>query len=170
MQTFTRSHFGSGILIRKEDILIRKIWELATEKFVKESATQFEKGMKTYGVPLTNFNGRNPFSDAREEVIDLHQYLTQAEAEFETVAHLLYIYSITEGFFKHLPPHIQQKLLQVSEGKFLADLCQEEGIAFYGTIKAIGPKNIQASPQPGIDRLQEQRYSNLSGADYPHND
>lgn len=122
--------------------MIKKIWDLATQRFQEQSKKQYDKGFAKYKVPLTNFNGRNPFQDAREEVVDLHQYLTQAEEEFGTVARLLYIYSITEGFFGSLPSHVQDRLLQAVDGKFLADLCKEEGVEFYGTVKAHGPKTI----------------------------
>lgn len=122
--------------------MIKKIWDLATQRFVQESETQFKKGMTTYGVPLTNFNGRNPYKDAREEVIDLHQYLTQAEEEFESVAKILYVYAVTEGFFNQLPRHIQDKLIAVADGAYLSQICQEEGIEFYGTASPYGPKVV----------------------------
>lgn len=121
-------------------------------------------------MPLTNFNGRNAFQDAREEVVDLHQYLTQAEAEFTSIARTLYVYAMTEGFFNQLQPHIQAKLLEVVEGKFLAEICLEEGITFNAPNKQVGPKSYKASSEPWQPLLQERRYSNISGADNPHND
>jgi len=143
--------------------MIRKIWDLATQKFVAESKTQFEKGMKTYGVPLTNFNGRDPFKDAREEVIDLHQYLTQAEAEFKTVAAYLYVYAVTEGFFGQLPKHIQSKLVAVANGRYMSEICLEEGIQFYGTATPNGPKNLSSGAQLGTPNLPQHRYSSSAG-------
>lgn len=122
--------------------MIKKIWDIATQRFQDQSKKQYDKGMKKYNVPLTNFNGRNPFQDAREEVVDMHQYLTQAEEEFKTIANLLYVYAINEGFFGTLPKHVQQRLMMVVDGKFIADICKEEGIEFYGTIAPYGPKAL----------------------------
>jgi hypothetical protein len=110
--------------------VIQKIWELANKKFGEQSRLQYEKGFSKYKVPLTNFNGRNPFQDAREEVVDMHQYLTQAETEFESIAGILYVYAVTEGFFDQLPKHIQERLIAVADGAYLADICQKEGIQF----------------------------------------
>lgn len=122
--------------------MIKKIWDLAMDRFEEQGAKQYKKGFEKYGVPLTNFNGRNPFQDAREEIVDLNQYMTQAEEEFNTVAKLLYVHAITEGFFGNLPKHIQLRLLQVVDGKLLAEICKEEGIEFYGTASPHGPKVI----------------------------
>lgn len=122
--------------------MIQKIWDLATQRFHSQSQKQYDKGFAKYKVPLTNFNGRNPFQDAREEVVDLHQYLTQAETEFESVAKILYVYAVTEGFFDQLPKHIQEKLIAVADGAYLSEICQQEGIQFYGTASPYGPKTV----------------------------
>lgn len=122
--------------------MIKKIWDLATQRFQDQSEKQYKKGFEKYKVPLTNFNGRNPFQDAREEVVDLHQYLTQAETEFESVAKILYVYAVTEGFFDQLPRHIQDKLITIADGAYLADICLEEGITFNGAAKTYGPKTV----------------------------
>lgn len=122
--------------------MIQKIWDLATKRFQEQSQKQYDKGFAKYKVPLTNFNGRNPFQDAREEVVDMHQYLTQAETEFNSIAKILYVYAVTEGFFDQLPKHIQEKLIAVADGAYLSEICQEEGIQFYGTASPYGPKNI----------------------------
>ena len=39
------------------------------------------RGIETYGTTLETHNGRNVFQDAKEELIDLWQYLCQAELE-----------------------------------------------------------------------------------------
>lgn len=38
---------------------------------------RLEKGVETYGTPLTTFNGRNSLLDAYEEVLDLAMYIKQ---------------------------------------------------------------------------------------------
>lgn len=39
------------------------------------------KGIATYGVPLTSFNGRNAIQDLKEEILDSLVYLQQLEEE-----------------------------------------------------------------------------------------
>lgn len=121
---------------------IQKIWNLATRRFAETSERQFKKGFEKYKVELTNFNGRNPFNDAREEVVDLHQYLTQAEEEFNTVAHFLYVYAKAEGFWGHLPRPLQERILAVVDDETLASICLREGIEFYGTNKRSRSENF----------------------------
>lgn len=123
-------------------MFIQKIWDLATRKFQEVSTKQYQKGLEKYKVPLTNFNGRNPFNDAREEVVDLHQYLTQAETEFDTVARYLYIYAITEGLWGTLPEQLKKRIEDVVGGETLASLCLREGIEFYGTNKRSRAKDF----------------------------
>jgi hypothetical protein len=98
--------------------------------------------MDTYGVPLTTFNGRLAFEDAIEELVDLTQYMEQARCEAETVAKFFYVYAITEGFFNTLPEHMQRYILQIVDGKNVSDICMEEGIDFYGTVKSHRSKII----------------------------
>lgn len=43
------------------------------------------RGLETYGVPLTTHNGRDALQDAREEVADALQYVTQARLEGRAV-------------------------------------------------------------------------------------
>lgn len=40
-----------------------------------------EKGVQTYGEPLTTFNGRDPREDAFQELLDLVQYQEQVIQE-----------------------------------------------------------------------------------------
>ena len=42
---------------------------------------RLEKGIETYGTPLTTFNGRNSLLDAYEEVLDLAMYIKQRMME-----------------------------------------------------------------------------------------
>lgn len=119
-----------------------KIWDLATKKFNKASEVQYKKGLDKYKVSLESFNGRNPFNDAREEVVDLHQYLTQGEAEFDTLARYLYVYAKTEGFWGQLPDYLKERIKMVVDDETLATLCQREGIEFYGTNKRSSAENF----------------------------
>lgn len=121
---------------------IQEIWNLATKKFLETSEKQFKKGFDKYKVKLTNFNGRDPFKDAREEVVDMHQYLTQAEEEFNTLARFLYIYAHTEGFWGQLPEPLKGRLGAVVDGETLASICLREGIEFYGTNKRSRAENF----------------------------
>lgn len=121
---------------------VQEIWNLATKKFDEASERQFQKGFEKYKVKLTSFNGRDPFKDAREEVVDMHQYLTQAEEEFKTLARFLYIYAHTEGFWGQLPELLKQRIISVVDGETLQTLCQREGIEFYGTNKRSRAKDF----------------------------
>lgn len=120
----------------------QKIWDLATRRFQEVSERQYQKGWDKYKVVLTNFNSRNPFNDAREEVVDLHQYLTQAETEFDTLARFMYVYAHTEGFWGHLPKALRKRIEMVVDGETLVSICSREGIEFYGTNKRSRSKNI----------------------------
>lgn len=114
---------------------IQQIWDLATKKFKETSARQYNKGFEKYGKALTNFNNRNPFADAREEVVDLHQYLTQAETEFDTLARFVYIFGVTEGFWEALPEALKARVMMVVGDDTIATLCAMENIDFYGVNK-----------------------------------
>lgn len=123
--------------------MVEEIWPLAGAKYDEVSERQFKKGFDKYGVPLTTFNGRNPFGDAWEELVDLSQYVTQATREYETLARNLYIFSIVYGFFGNLPDHVQGKLLEMFEGQPLAELCKMEKVNLdASTPKPYGPKTI----------------------------
>lgn len=123
--------------------MVEKIWPLAGAEYNKVSNDQYEKGMERYGVELTTFNGRNPFRDAMEELVDLSQYMTQMNQEALTMARCLYIFAITYGFFGNLPAHVRVKLLNVFENENLADLCNMERVNLdASTPKPYGPKII----------------------------
>ncbi len=121
---------------------VQEIWSLAAKKFEEVSERQFQKGFEKYKVKLTSFNGRDPFKDAREEIVDMHQYLTQAEEEFKTLARFLYIYAHAESFWGQLPEPLKQRIASVVDGEALATLCQREGIEFYGTNKRSRSENF----------------------------
>ncbi len=59
----------------------KPIWELVIEDMEK----RHQKGLETYGVPLTAHNGRNALQDAYEEALDLAAYLKQAIIEGQTI-------------------------------------------------------------------------------------
>lgn len=59
----------------------KPLHEIALERFTKTHAEQVEAGLKEYGTPLAPFNGRDAADDARRELVDLNQYLTQLEIE-----------------------------------------------------------------------------------------
>lgn len=123
--------------------MVEKIWPLAGAEYNKVSNEQYEKGMERYGVELTTFNGRNPFRDAMEELVDLSQYMTQMNQEALTMARCLYIFAITYGFFDNLPAHVRVKLLNVFENENLADLCNMERVNLdASTPKPYGPKTV----------------------------
>lgn len=42
-----------------------------------------QRGVQTYGMPLSTANGRDPVQDAMEEALDLWQYLVQIHLERE---------------------------------------------------------------------------------------
>ena len=121
---------------------VQEIWSLAAKKFEEVSERQFQKGFEKYKVKLTSFNGRDPFKDAREEIVDMHQYLTQAEEEFKTLACFLYIYAKTEEFWGQLPDYLKERIKMVVDDETLATLCQREGIEFYGTNKRSSAENF----------------------------
>jgi hypothetical protein len=60
-----------------------KLTDKAREDFLATHASQVEKGIETYGQPLTPFNGRSAYKDALEEAADLVNYIAQLEAERE---------------------------------------------------------------------------------------
>lgn len=123
--------------------MVESIWPLAGAKYNEVSQEQYTKGMERYGVELTTFNGRNPFQDAMEELVDLSQYMTQMNQEALTMARCLYIFAITYGFFHNLPEHVQCKLLEMFDGVFLAELCNLEKVNLDArTIKPYGPKTL----------------------------
>ena len=123
--------------------MIEEIWPLAGAKYDEVSEEQFEKGFKKYGVPLTTFNGRNPFRDAWEELVDLSQYVTQASREYESLARCLYIFAITYGFFDNLPEHVQTKLVETFKNQNISDLCNLEKVNLdASTPKPYGPKTL----------------------------
>lgn len=41
------------------------------------------EGIRKYGVSLQTFNGRNPYQDTHEELVDAFQYIKQAELEHD---------------------------------------------------------------------------------------
>ncbi len=55
--------------------------ELVTERVIQELRRRTEKGLETYGRPLTTFDGRDTQWDAIEEVLDLAQYLMKGWME-----------------------------------------------------------------------------------------
>lgn len=121
---------------------VKKIWDLATRRFNEVSEKQFKKGFDKYKVELVNFNGRNPFNDAREEAVDLSQYLTQAEEEFNTMARYLFVFAISEGFWSVLPKLLQDRILMVVGTESVSTISQQEKIEFYGTNKRIRSENF----------------------------
>jgi hypothetical protein len=123
--------------------VVEQIWPLAGAQYDKVSEEQYKKGFEKYKVPLTTFNGRDPFRDAWEELVDLSQYITQANRETLTLARCLYIFSVTYGFFDSLPAHVRVKLLNTFENEKLADLCNMEKINLdASTPKPYGPKTL----------------------------
>jgi hypothetical protein len=123
--------------------MVESIWPLAGAKYNDISQEQYTKGMERYGVELTTFNGRNPFQDAMEELVDLSQYMTQMNQEALTMARCLYIFSIVYGFFDTLPAHVKIKLLETFADVPIASLCQMERINLdASTPKPYGPKTI----------------------------
>lgn len=123
--------------------MVEKIWPLAGAEYNKVSNEQYEKGMERYGVELTTFNGRNPFRDAMEELVDLSQYMTQMNQEALTMARCLYIFAITYGFFDNLPAYVRVKLLDIFGNENLADLCNMEKVNLdASTPKPYGPKTV----------------------------
>lgn len=58
------------------------IWDLV----IADMHKRHEKGMETYGVPLTANNGRDALLDAYEEALDLAVYLKQAMVERDLAA------------------------------------------------------------------------------------
>jgi hypothetical protein len=63
--------------------------DTAIEKFRQTFDAQVAAGFEKYGTRLQTFNGRNAANDAREEVADLLQYMTQVELERDTLALVL---------------------------------------------------------------------------------
>lgn len=123
--------------------MVEAIWPLAGANYNAVSTEQYTKGMERYGVELTTFNGRNPFRDAMEELVDLSQYMTQMNQEALTMARCLYIFAVTYGFFYNLPEHVQAKLSQIFENVNIADLCNMEKVNIDGTTpKPYGPKTL----------------------------
>jgi len=49
-----------------------------------------ERGLSTYGVPLSTFNGRNAAQDAYDEVLDCAKYLKQLILERDVIRQALY--------------------------------------------------------------------------------
>lgn len=60
----------------KEDVT-----PLARTLFLEMLKTRERRGIETYGMTLQTHNGRDPFQDALEELIDGWQYLVQASLE-----------------------------------------------------------------------------------------
>ena len=107
-------------------MLGKKVWDLATQRFKDISAAQYKKGWEKYGKALVTFNGRDPFKDAREEIVDMHQYLTQAEEEFSLIARALYFYAITEGFWDSIPSSVQERIISIVKDEKLATILPQE--------------------------------------------
>jgi hypothetical protein len=92
---------------------VDKVAELAKEEFERTLERQFVKGWEKYGVELTTFNGRNPFVDAMEELVDAFQYVTQASMEAKEIAKLLLFFAITEGFWEEFSLPLRKKLIDL---------------------------------------------------------
>lgn len=106
----------------------RKVFDLATNRFLEVSARQYQKGMETYGKPLAPFNGRNSVTDAWEELIDLANYLAQIEMEFNNIAIYLYMFSQIEGFGSLIPADIMKRLKYVVGDETVETLKKKMGI------------------------------------------
>lgn len=61
---------------------------VARVTFNQMLTSRTERGIQTYGMPLTTDNGRDAVQDALEEAIDLWQYLTQIRLERDALARL----------------------------------------------------------------------------------
>jgi hypothetical protein len=58
---------------------------IARRMFLGVLDAQAEKGIATYGMPLTTDNGRDAFLDAMQEAVDLVQYIVQAMIEADAL-------------------------------------------------------------------------------------
>lgn len=56
-----------------------------TDALIEHLKARQQKGIETYGRSLETFNGRRALRDAREEALDLAQYIQQAEMEREAL-------------------------------------------------------------------------------------
>lgn len=61
---------------------------IARREFLRMLAERASRGIATYGTTLQTFNGRDAIRDAKEECLDLWQYLCQIEMERDAAASL----------------------------------------------------------------------------------
>lgn len=94
----------------QEEIFQNSIRDL--ERVFKQ---QFDKGLKTYGVPLTTFNGRNAAEDALQEAVDLIQYLEQLSRERDVYGAILFHLYMTSNRLDNLPVAVIKSLRQISQ-------------------------------------------------------
>ena len=59
----------------------QSVGNVAREVFLFYLADAQRRGLKSYGMPLKTFNGRDPIQDELEELVDAWQYATQTQLE-----------------------------------------------------------------------------------------
>lgn len=63
--------------------------ECVQDALVAEILERKAIGVQTYGTPLMTFNGRDPFRDTREELLDGAVYLKQASMQYDVMGRAL---------------------------------------------------------------------------------
>lgn len=71
---------------------------------------QVAKGEKKYGVRLHTWNGRDAAQDAREELVDGFQYLTQLTMERDEYVRALTFFAMKYGFWQEIPVEMQKNM------------------------------------------------------------
>ena len=123
------------------------VWDAAINRLFEVSKKQYEKGMETYGRPLTTFNGRSVGKDIFEELVDSAQYAQQLIMEAQAIAEILYVYAVTYDFLLDLPVELQQYLAAAVDGQSIAEICNKRKVEFYGTNERLGHKNYTPSSE-----------------------
>jgi hypothetical protein len=62
-----------------------RVHDKAVFWFNDVAETQYYRGLNKYGTPLETFNGRDAYTDAMQEAVDLVAYLTQLNQELIAV-------------------------------------------------------------------------------------
>jgi hypothetical protein len=82
------------------------------EEHESTRASQYNIGIKKYGIPLRTFNGRSAHTDVMQEYIDMGRYLTQMQMERE----------VLEGLLRESHAFMKTLILPFSRQQQLADM------------------------------------------------
>ncbi len=87
---------------------------LVIKEIPEKIAEREQTGIRKYGESLMTFNGRNPYTDTQEELLDALQYNRQSELEHIAVVNLLNELIVSLNKSKELAS-VKEQLLSLRE-------------------------------------------------------